>query len=91
MENEEKILAAIASLTSTMEKGFSDMTGRFEAIERRLDQQEADGKRAYRQQQLQEADIQKLKEIVRDLAENRPVRVWEDATAIQKKDAYRNS
>lgn len=88
MSQEEKILEALANLTATMEKGFSEMNGRFESIESRLDQQEKKSRRTYRCQQLQAAEIERLKEIVHGLAHDAPVRVWEDSAAIRKSDAY---
>lgn len=88
MENEEKILEAIQNLAASMEQGFSNMNGRFEAIEDRLSQQETKTKKTYRLQQAQAEDIESLKSIVRDMAKKAPLRVWEDGTAIERDDAY---
>lgn len=87
--DEEKMLEAIAKLTATMEKGFSDMSGRFEAIESRLGRQEKKVQRTAKQQRLQTAEIDKLKHIVRRLATQAPVRTYDDASAIRKEGAYR--
>lgn len=86
--NEDKVLEALAKLTATMEKGFSDMNGRFEAIEERLGRQEKKARRTSRQQRLQASEIEKLKHIVRTLARQAPVRTYDDASAIRKEGAY---
>lgn len=86
--NEEKVLEAIEKLTATMEKGFSDMNGRFEAIESRLWRQEKKAQRTARQQRLQASEIEKLKRIVQRLARQDPVRTYDDASAIRKEGAY---
>ena len=65
------------------------MTGRFEAIEDRLDRQEKKTRKTAKRQQLQAAEIAELKEAVRDLAEREPLRTWPDAAAIKKESAYR--
>lgn len=39
--NEDKVLEALAQLNATMQQGFSEMSGRFEDIERRLGKQPA--------------------------------------------------
>ena len=86
--SEEKILDALANLTAAMQKGFADMSGRFEAIEDRLDRQEKKARKTANRQQLQAAEIAELKEIVHSLAEREPVRTWPDAAAIKKESAY---
>ena len=88
MENENKILDAIANLAVSMEVGFSGINSRFESIESRLDSQEKQSKRTYQKQELQNEEIQKLKMSVRRLAESAPVRTWPGRTAILKEDAY---
>ena len=88
MENNQKILQAIESLTAAMEKGFSEMNGRFENIESRLDRQEKKTRSAYKRQQLQTEEIENLKRIVQDLARESPARTWPDRAAIRKSDAY---
>ena len=89
MDQEEKILEALANLTAAVQKGFSDMSGRFEAIEDRLDRQEKKARKTAQRQQLQAAEIAELKEAVRGLAEREPLRIWPDAAAIRKESAYR--
>ena len=89
MDNEEKILDALANLTAAMQKGFADMGGRFEAIEDRLDRQEKKTRKNAQRQQLQAAEIAELKEAVRGLAEREPLRTLHNGTAIRKESAYR--
>ena len=84
----EEILQAIRELTDTMNKGFSDMSGRFETIEKRLGIQEKKARKTYTRQKLMEADVQALKNIIRELAEKEPCRVRPDGTAIRKEAAY---
>jgi len=87
--NEDKILQAIASLTATMEKGFSDMSARFEAIEDRLGSQERKTRKTAQRQALQESEIRKLKEIVQRLATSEPCWSQGNTAAIRKESAYR--
>lgn len=89
MNQEEKILDALAALTASMQKGFSDMAGRFEAIESRLDLQEKKTRKVTSFQQLQEAEIAELRAAVKQIAEREPLRTWHGGTAIRKETAYR--
>ena len=89
MNQEEKILDALANLTAAMQKGFSDMGGRFQAIEERLDQQEKKARKTAKRQHLQAEEILELKKAVKALAEREPLRTWPDAAAIRKESAYR--
>ncbi len=84
----EEILQAIRELTDAMNKGFSDMSGRFETIEKRLSIQEKKARKTYTRQKLMEADVQALKDIIHELAEKEPCRVRPDGTAIRKEAAY---
>lgn len=86
--NEEKILEAISQLGITMSNGFSEINGRFKVIEERLGVQEARASAAQQTQRLQSEEIRRLQEIVRDLAEKKPVRSMPDGTAIKRSDAY---
>lgn len=86
--NEEKILDAITQLGITMNNGFSEINGRFRAIEERLGIQEATTQATRQAQQLQSEEIRKLQEIVRQLAEDKPIRTMPNGTAIRKSDAY---
>lgn len=86
--SEEKILEAISQLGITMNNGFSEINGRFKAIEDRLGIQEASTKATQQAQQLQSKEIRKLQEIVRQLAEDKPIRAMPNGTAISKNDAY---
>lgn len=88
--DEEKILQAIANLAATVTQGFSDMEGRFEGIEDRLDKQEKKLRRTAVRQQLQADQIDELGRIVRDMAETAPLRSWDGSAAICKEDAYRS-
>lgn len=89
MTNEEKILAAMTELTETMNKGFSDMSARFEAIEDRLGKQEKKARKTAIRQSLQESEIQQLKEIVQQLAASEGLQSRGNTTAIRKESAYR--
>lgn len=84
----EEVLQAIRELTDAMNKGFSDMSGRFETIEKRLSIQEKKARKTYTRQKLMEADVQALKDIIHELAEKEPCRVRPDGTAIRKEAAY---
>ena len=84
----EEILQAIRELTDAMNKGFSDMSGRFETIEKRLSIQEKKARKTYTRQKLMEADVQALKDIIHELAEKEPCRVRPDGTAIRKEATY---
>lgn len=86
--DEQKVLEALAKLNKTVERGFSGMNKRFEAIESRLGRQEKKAQRTARQQRLQAAEIDELKRIVRRLAKQAPVRTYDDASAIRKEGAY---
>ena len=61
--NEEKVLEALAQLNATMERGFSEMSGRFEAIESRLGKQEKTIKRTAKRQRLQASEIEQLEAV----------------------------
>ena len=87
--NEDKILQAIEALTTSMEKGFTDMSARFEAIENRLGQQERKARKTAQRQVLQESEIQQLKEIVQRLAASQPYRAQGNRVAISKEAAYK--
>ena len=89
MTNEEKILAALTGLTETMNKGFSDMSARFETIEDRLGKQEKKARKTAMRQSLHESEIQQLKEIVQQLAASEGIRSIGNTTAIRKETAYR--
>ena len=89
--NEEKVLEALAQLNATMERGFSEMSGRFEAIESRLGKQEKTIKRTAKRQRLQASEIEQLKAVVQDLARQAPVRNYGDASAIRRDAAYHGS
>lgn len=86
--NEEKVLEALAQLNATMQHGFSEMSGRFEAIESRLGKQEKTIKRTAKRQRLQASEIEQLKAVVQDLARQAPVRNYGDASAIRRDAAY---
>ena len=86
--NEEKILAAIAGIGETMQQGFAQMNGRFEALERRLGIQEKETARQSAEAALQAEELRKLKEIVYSLAEEKPARTMPQGTAVLKEDAY---
>ena len=88
MENKE-ILEAIAALTSTVNQNFQAMQATLSGIEKRLSQQESKTETMSERQRLQEQDIEKLKKIVLDLAENRPIKRRGDGVAISKEEAYR--
>ena len=88
MENKE-ILEAIAALTSTVNQNFHAMQATLSGIEKRLSQQEAKTETMSERQRLQEQDIEKLKKIVLDLAENKPIKRRGDGVAISKEEAYR--
>lgn len=88
--DEEKILQAIANLATTVSQGFSNMEGRFESIEGRLDKQEKKLRRTAVRQQLQAEQIDELGKIVLDMAESAPLRSWDSSAAICKEDAYRS-
>lgn len=87
--SEEKILQAIEALTASMEKGFTEMGARFEAIENRLGQQERKARRTAHRQTLQENEIQQLKEIVQRLAASEPYWAQGNRVAISKEAAYK--
>lgn len=86
--NEDKVLEALAQLNATMQRGFSEMSGRFEDIERRLGKQEKTAKRTAQRQRLQASEIEQLKAVVQDLARQAPVRDYGDASAIRRDAAY---
>lgn len=86
--NEEKILEAISQLGITMNNGFSEINGRFKAIEERLGIQEASTKATQQAQQLQSEEIRRLQKIVYQLAADKPVRAMPKGTAIRKSDVY---
>lgn len=88
MESKE-ILEAIAALTSTVNQNFQAMQATLSGIEKRLSQQESKTETMSERQRLQEQDIEKLKKIVLDLAENRPIKQRGDGVAISKEEAYR--
>lgn len=88
MDNEEKILSAISELNTAVSDGFAAVNDRIESINKRLDEQEHKTRRVYRFQQLQAAEVEKLKEIVFGLARDSPVRSMNHGTAILKSDAY---
>lgn len=85
----EEILQALKELSGAMNKGFSDMSARFESIEGRLAAQEKRVRNTYTRQNLMEKDIQALKDIVYELAEKEPCRSRPNGTAIRKEAAYR--
>lgn len=58
-------------------------------IENRLSRQEEKSRKTAERQRLQEKDIEELKKIVLDLAENKPIKRRCDGVAVAKEDAYR--
>ena len=78
MENEQMVLEGF-------EQRIADLESRLSEVEKRLEGQ----KRASQFRQLQEAEIQKLKEIALSLASEEPLRSGDGAAAISKETAYR--
>ena len=77
MENEQMVLEGF-------EQRIADLESRLSEVEKRLEGQ----KRASQFRQLQEAEIQKLKEIALSLASEEPLRSGGGAAAISKETAY---
>ena len=88
MENKE-ILDAINALTESVNQNLRTMQTALSNIEERLEAQERRTKRTYEKQVLQESDIEELKKIVYELAENKPLKRCQNCTAIPKEEAYR--
>lgn len=86
--NENEIQKALERLTEAVNKGFSDMDSRFQSIENRLGAQEKQAAKTRKQQKLQQVEIDKLKKIVCNLAEQAPIRTVHGGTAIPKSEAY---
>lgn len=81
MENEQMVLEGF-------EQRIADLESRLSEVEKRLEGQERKARRASQFQQLQEAEIQKLKEIALSLASEEPLRSGDGAAAISKETAY---
>ena len=82
MENEQMVIEGF-------ERRITELESRLSEVERRLDGQERKARRATQFRQLQEAEIQKLKEIALDLASEEPLRSRDGTAAIRKEEAYR--
>lgn len=89
MTNEEKILATLTDMTEAMNKGFSDMSARFVAIEERLGKQEKKSRKTAMRQTLQENEIRQLKETVQRLAVSEGCWSKGNMTAVRKEAVYR--
>lgn len=87
--HDDEILKAITALTATVNSNFRTMQESLAGIESRLEQQESKTRKMAKRQSLQEKDIEELKRIVLDLAENRPIKRFRNGAAISKEDAYR--
>lgn len=88
MTNEEKILATLTEMTEAMNKGFSDMSARFVAIEDRLGKQEKKSRKTAMRQTLQENEIRQLKEAVQQLASSEGCWSRGNLTAVRKEAVY---
>ena len=82
MENEQMVLEGF-------EQRIADLESRLSEVEKRLEGQERRARRATQFRQLQEAEIQKLKEIALSLASEEPLRSGDGAAAISKVTAMR--
>ena len=81
MENEQMVIEGF-------ERRIADLERRLYEVEKRLESQERKARRAAQFQQLQEVEIQKLKEIALSLASEEPLRSVDGAAAISKEAAY---
>lgn len=81
MENEQMVLEGF-------EQRIADLESRLSEVEKRLEGQERKARRASQFRQLQEAEIQKLKEIALSLASEEPLRSGDGTAAISKETAY---
>lgn len=88
MDSEERILEALQRLTEGMTEGFNSMGARFEAIESRLRTQERRTRKTARRQTLQEAEIQQLKRLVYQMADQEPCWRRGNTAAIRKEPVY---
>lgn len=89
MEYEQMTIEGFEKRTAALEQSLSEMEKRLAAMEERLKQQERKSHRAHQFQQLQDSEIEKLKKIILDLANDAPLQTRGDAAAISKEEAYR--
>lgn len=88
LESAEKQRKAIADIGQQLIDGFAAVQSYMQGMEQRLTTQERQTKRVLHRQNLQQQEIDGLKKIVLDLAENRPIRRVNGSVAIRKEEAY---
>lgn len=88
MENAERQQKALEQIGEQVSNGFKATQEYLAGMEQRLTLQERQTKRIAHHQRLQQQEIDGLKQIVLDLAKNRPIKRMGDTVAIPKEAAY---
>lgn len=89
MGGEQEILKKLEDLSGRMDAGFKGISGAISDLERRLCKQERKASRTAKRQSMQDAELAKLKKVVKDLAESAEARKYGPDVAIRKEPAYK--
>lgn len=87
MTEQQLILQKLEELSKRMDDGFNGVSGEIRDLERRLGKQEKKIRKAAKEQSLQASEIEKLKKIVKDIADS-DGRRYGSEVAIRKEPAY---